>query len=231
MPDSMGPPKSPEEDFLEDLSVLMPGRRVELIEGGRVVGRVKVYPVALRDMKKFAKDIGNALLSVANLRIQPDSSGRLPWEQVKLIIPLFADIVIADMLDLVIGCTKPSCAGIAHWHLPAIAQAWIAENFGSENRIRPWVQAIETLIFNTTGQSVSLWETCSQLLSPAAIQEVISSMFAGQTSKGSSSRTAGGQSGSSGSSQTEQQTSSIDEGRSVPLTPATPQLPASLQTA
>lgn len=172
----------------ETVSKHYPGREVPLDFGGTIV-KASVYPVGVKEFRKFTQSITRAVGSIANLaptlpkvpkrdvngKIVTDGAGVAVYEMSTdawlTVGPLLTDIIISDLLDLVGGSTKMPTGyefdDLRHWHLPQIITAWVGENFDSEEKLNPWVQAVAMIFHRLTGETLetsSLTSALSSLL-------------------------------------------------------------------
>jgi len=149
-----------------ELEILFPGRTVEIEgEADRSI-KVRIKPMPIRHFREFKKAIHSAVerLSAAGLM---DEEG-ISWS--KDFIPILIDLATDELLDMVNEC----CEGInllsdrcPNWVFPVLAKEWIFESFGSEKKIRPWVQLIEDTLEKATGSKPEIWEALSRISSEA----------------------------------------------------------------
>lgn len=155
-----------------------PGRDVPLNFNGTDI-KVSVYPVGIKEFKKFTKAITTAASNLSQLGASipktvtrnedGTTSVSLASDAWLTLGPLVADIVVNDLLDLVEECvTMPAdykFDDLRHWHLPDIVHAWILENFDSPEKINPWIQAVASLYQKLTGETLDTLNLTSTLSS------------------------------------------------------------------
>lgn len=151
---------------------LYPGRPVPLQCGLSVT----VYPIGYRHLKKFSGLIGRGLAMLAD---QAGSlSGAEDGVRARVVMQSLLPLVLADGLELLGECVDTKLDDLPHWEIAPLAEAWVLESFGQENKYRPWLQAIENTVSNFTGKPFSISETLSKLSSPAATDSTTSSTTA-----------------------------------------------------
>jgi hypothetical protein len=191
-----GPPTPVADQLANEVRINFPGTEVTIGKPGM---KVRVYPVPYRELRKFTKHISDAIRQLqSGITIVKRADGTVDPKTLKVLLPASVEVIIDNLLELVSTCCQPSIEEVPHYALPPILEAWLDENFGTEERIRPWVQAIETLLLKLTGERYPIWETFSNVLSPAAIREQMSSSLAGLMPGTSPDPSPGGASASSG---------------------------------
>lgn len=140
--------------------VLAPGRLVE------VPGfcKAKVYAIGPRHLKKYGKEVGQAMAALIQIAIKPGVDVKI--QLIMQMVPW----VMSNCLDLVEECTKlqdPAVTwdALPHWALPEIIRAWLLENFDEEYKWGPWVAVAEQALKSVTGRTVEISETLSKLSS------------------------------------------------------------------
>lgn len=191
------------------LSLIVAGTDVPIVVGQtRIV--FNVQPLKVRHLGQFRRELTNALLeyqsasgkslaatlgSLANDdKAQADAAQAAILESLPLMIPLLIEhalplvescvkgtVVDADGKP-VAGATAPVLSDLPHWHLAPLATAWIAESFGSEERVRPWVTAAEQAILSLSGRKVNLWSALSGAFSPPGTDTPIASITGSDSS-------------------------------------------------
>jgi hypothetical protein len=114
----------------------------------------------------------------------PDAKTRMAWDVVKELVPGLTRVVTKEMFHLVGECCRPNPFTILvpdgpelpHWYGGALLDAWLEQSFDSEQKVRPWVRAMENLVERLTGERVDLWGPLSRFFSPEVIASVRSSM-------------------------------------------------------
>ena len=163
-------PDEKADDAGSDFAVLFPGTRVE-VETPKGKLAWTVYPVGFRKMRKFSAGIGRALSAFGAVQVKPGASFE---EHVKQMLPAMLPVAMEHLLDLIAECCVPDTGvdidvlDLPHWHAVPIIEAWFNESFGSSEKIRPLVAAVERAAKKITGKPVDLWGTLSQLSSGPA---------------------------------------------------------------
>lgn len=169
----------------------------KILVPGTKVGEFTVYPVGIKHVKKFTAALTRAIAMVLNHPALKMVDGKVADSSVQELMPTLLNIATGDLLDLVLECTTPTPPdSLPHWVLPDLATAWLEESFlrDPEKQLRPWVQAMETLLVKLTGKPMSIWEIFSKFSSPAVTPGTTSGTVSNPTSP-----TADGASPSSGS--------------------------------
>lgn len=185
----------------KDQSILYPGTEVVLdfvgIQGETSQVSAIVYPVSFRSLQAFTKvmlkmtdvisSMGSTQIpkSLAEAAKSGDEKAKMEVNKImtRETLKALAPFVVSECLDLVKECVKGvDIEQLAHWHVAPIIEAWIMENFGSLGKLQPWIQAVDNLITQATGETPNLWETVSQSLSDMDIASVVSSTIGSQDS-------------------------------------------------
>lgn len=149
--------------------ILYPSEHVEIDTGTAKLGW-KVFPVRVEDMKKFSNAIGRAMQALGAVQV---AHGATMEEHAKRMLPAMISIILTDLLDLVEVCCKPDADNIVeikvmelpHWHVVPIVKAWIRESFIGEEKLRPLVEAAESMMEELTGERPDLWGMFSKFSS------------------------------------------------------------------
>lgn len=158
------------------LKVLFPGETVHVAEGVDAV----VYPLSVRHLRKFNQAIEELIPKIASqVDLRAFSGEKF---DIGKALPMVVPILLSDALDLIADCVE----GVnildehfPHWKLPDIVDAWIQTSFGSEERVRPWIEVVEKNIARLTGESPGIWDTLSQSLRDRATTSTSSSTVSG----------------------------------------------------
>lgn len=124
---------------------LAPGQDVPLPG----LGRALVFPLGLRHSLKHAKEVATLAAVVDYARQYTGSRASLGVKLVRELGPT----MLAAFVDLLADCTVVTIdAGavvpllaLPHWHVPAIATAWIDASFGTPDKVDPWKQVMAKL--------------------------------------------------------------------------------------
>lgn len=123
------------------MNIHFPGRTVEL-EGFTCT----VYPLGVKHLRKFQRQIGRIVSSVSAMKV-PAGTDKDVLE--KWVIAEVVPLIVADAFELLIDCiiikkgddTIPLEEAPHHW-LPILGTHWVQDSFGSEEKIRPWKEAL-----------------------------------------------------------------------------------------
>lgn len=162
MSDSEDTSTSKSEKKPDDMRVMFPGVEIpiELPDGPLMV---TVYPVGIRQMKKFVTAIAGAVGIIRGMDFNKDGTTD---QHLKQILPHLVPIILNDLFGLVKECTVGiDIEELPHWLVAPIVEAWVMESFGEEKKIRPWIQMFENLTEKATGQKTEIWATLSNTLS------------------------------------------------------------------
>lgn len=122
---------------------MYPGRRVKL-----QAVEASVYPIAMKNIKKFSQKIVTALMALAAMRGMQNANGAQIQDFIqKSLGPLFLN----ELLDLVQECsvlhdTELKLEDLPHWDVAPLVKAFIEENFVGEEKLNPWKETIQTLV-------------------------------------------------------------------------------------
>ena len=165
------------EEAGSDFRTLFPGTRISIETAKGKLGWT-VFPVGFDKMQRFSKAVGRAVTAITSLRFTPGASFE---EQAKLLLPAALPIILEDLLDLVAECCIPdpgfkiTLQELPHYASVPLIEAWFEESFGTEEKIRPFVRAVERLVKKISGKSVDLWGTLSTFSSALDIDSKTSS--------------------------------------------------------
>lgn len=168
------------------LASLNPGRAV-ILDFPKGKHTVTVYPLGVWHLKKYGDTIAKCCTDIAGkvgpLKVQTKTLvsegglGELPVidsgpEMLSAsFITAAAPIVVEHLLPIIAECVQGldlKDPRVPAWALPPIAEAWIEESFGSQEKIRPWVGLVEMVLSRLSGQPVNLWGELSQSLAGTA---------------------------------------------------------------
>lgn len=154
----------------KQFKVLYPGRKVPLSCGLTAV----VYPLGFKHLRRFSKDVAGALAMLGTLRLpkEGDATSRskalmgqvLPFALEHLLVMLGECVVFVDGDNKEVDVTMDD---LAHWDLPALIMAWFEESFGTEDKRRPWIEAVEMAMTKVTKKPFKMSEIFSNSSSPA----------------------------------------------------------------
>ena len=112
------------------LAALFPGREVDI--GGIPV---KVMPLGVRHIRKFSDAVGRIMPTIVGV-IGNEKLGKEEWTN--KVVTTLMPFAMSDLLGLIDDCVDVDLNSVPQWELPKIAEAWIEESFGSEEKLRPW---------------------------------------------------------------------------------------------
>jgi hypothetical protein len=148
-----------------ELAVLFPGRTIDLLKPDGTVWRtVRVVPMGVVHMRRFISALEEVIPKIA---VQVDFQKVAGGDKgLSNLIPMIVPILTSDLIDLLDVCVEGlnlRTPGIPHFWLPQLAEAWIDESFGSEDRARPWVDTVDRVLSKVTGnEPLGLWATLSR---------------------------------------------------------------------
>lgn len=159
-PDAEAEPAAPVTDEARngaaELAVLFPGRAVKI--GDTVT--ITVHPMLVRHMRKFAEPIERAIDNLVTSGVNFEALGE-SWPQ---LIRHLTPLLLNDLFGLLNQCTDAELDDVPHWVLPEVAGAWIEENFGTEQKLRPWFEVVSRILAKLGNEKIDLWETVSSAL-------------------------------------------------------------------
>lgn len=151
----------------EELAILFPGRTVTVKDGGNAI-EIKVKPMLVRHIRKFAGPIERAVEKLVADGVDFSKLG----ESWPLLFKHVAPLLLDDLFGLLNECTSADLNNVPHWILPDVADAWIEENFGTEEKLRPWFAVVSKVLERLGNEKVDLWATVSKaLLRPGTTAE------------------------------------------------------------
>jgi hypothetical protein len=156
----------------DEIDNTYPGQEVEIDWGSGTI-KVMVFPAGVSQIKKFSRALAYLVKELTSTPLVKDDEGKYTLASLERLVPVITDLLVTDLLDLVLECCKPKL-DFKHWHIPQLTVAWLIENFGEEKKLRPWVQAVERMIYQTTGERVQLWQTLRENFTPAATRAMTS---------------------------------------------------------
>lgn len=140
----------------QSLETLFPGEAIT-VEGIDIT----VFPVGVAHLRQFNRAVEEVLPKIAS---QMDL-GKMGEVNLKDLGPMVIPILLSDVLDLINDCVvgvNLTDKRLPHWVLAPIVQKWIEVSFGSEKKIRPWIEVVETTVMRMTGESPGIWDTLCQ---------------------------------------------------------------------
>ncbi len=161
MTEEQGPPApAPATTAAAELAVLFPAREVKIGEGKSAVA-IAVRPMLVKHVRRFAEPIGAAIEKLVADGVDFNKLA----ESWPLLLKHLAPLLLNDLFDLLNECVDVELGEVPHWVLPDVAGAWIEENFGSEDRLRPWFAVVSELLEKLGDEKVDLWASVSSALS------------------------------------------------------------------
>jgi hypothetical protein len=180
----------------DEFENMQPGTIVPLDVGTLARPRIvefKVYPAGVLHFRQFSVAIARTLSSFSRIELKRDSeTKKISPASLQAMLPALMEVILTDLTELIIECVKPNPSKAPHWIMPRLLEAWLVENFGEAHKVRPWVEAVELVIWKITGEKVPLWETFSKALSPQGIRDLISSIKSNVIVGAENSPTGGG---------------------------------------
>lgn len=139
-----------------EMTVLFPGRTVNC---GQFSARVT--PMLVRHIREFSEPIEKTIRGMIDAGVDFNSLAG-SWPQLMAhLLPL----VMGDLFELLNSCTDVDLDSVPHWVLPQVAEAWINENFGAQDQLRPWFEVVSRILSKLGTEEVDLWATVSNSLS------------------------------------------------------------------
>lgn len=159
--------EAPAPSPIEELEILFPGRKVS-IGNGELQCEITVMPMLVRHIRDFAAPIEAAIGKLTTDGVDFTKLG----ESWPLLIKHLAPLLINDLFDLLNECADMELNDLPHWVLPDVAGAWLDENFGSEEKLRPWFEVVSKILEKVSTEKVDLWGSVSKaLLRPGTTDE------------------------------------------------------------
>ena len=176
-------------------STMFPGTEVTLPTPDGVEDLiVTVYPMGIRHLKQFIHNIEEVIPRIASQvdmgqlfkakkrKVLDMGEGNAPVidEQpdiMTMLLPIAVPILCTDLLDLLNECTIGLDLNeqyAPHWWMPMIAEVFVEESFGTEAKLRPWVEAVDNVIGRLLGESPGISE---MLFKPASQPDTTSETF------------------------------------------------------
>lgn len=146
--------------------VLWPGKRVELEKG--IVATV--YPFGVAHLRAFSLQIAQFVSLMSNVTVKPGDDVAAKMQYLSKAVPH----ALSELFGLIEACTELEPKGrtlseLPNWLLPAIAKAWLIENFGDDEKgtpkWHPWVAVAQDALEAMTGEKHPILETISKTLS------------------------------------------------------------------
>jgi len=164
------------------MGVLYPcGTTVEVgLRDGSLV-HAKVYPMGFRHIGDFMRDIEDALPKVSAKLDLKRLGGDDANDRAKAMVDLLTvaiPLCCTDLLHVVNECVDGVDLNddrIPHWCMPKIIEAWIDESFGSPEKVRPWMEAVDRILARTSDGSEDDGETSPTESSSSADTDTTSS--------------------------------------------------------
>lgn len=141
------------------LKTIFPGKKIQLAKDLEVT----IKPMYVRQLRTF-QDAIRSLVEKAQT-IESTSMGGVLAQ----LAPMAVDTLFDALNECVEGIDLED-PNLPQWMLPKIAQEWLLESFGTEEKIRPWIAAIEEVICRVTGKKVDLWKDLTSKFSQISFQ-------------------------------------------------------------
>lgn len=139
-----------------------PGRLVALSsigEGGEPIA-AEVFPIGMTQIQEFSAQL-NAIAAAVLPAIQSKVDDKA--QQDAMMLQALGPAIISHGLSLVAACTKLSCdtytmkqkkrgegpPELPHWDVATVVDAWVDENFGTEEKLNPW-----RVVFKSVGSKI-----------------------------------------------------------------------------
>ena len=127
---------------MDPVNVLYPAKRVKL-----TFVEVDVYPVRFKHIRKFSTQIVAALGAIGGTTAKKGASAA---EIAQIIKQTLSPLLLTSLMDLLEECCnfldqQTKIDDLAHWDIAPVVEAFIEQNFLGEDKIRPWIQAIQNL--------------------------------------------------------------------------------------
>ena len=154
------------------LTQVFPGKPVKIESLGI---DAMVYPLGFCHLDQFSKDIVGMITSL--MRIDTSKLGGMTKEAMAAAIAQHAvPIILESGVMLIDECVvievpgneefetvKLSIKDLPHWEAPALIEEWIIESFGTEDKWRPWLEAVNRVVRQVTNdQTFSILEMLSK---------------------------------------------------------------------
>lgn len=166
----MSVPRIDAASIAAQLRKYYPGRQVPLLPDSVPPEEqiyIKVYPVGFTSIGEYTERIEKVVAKIGTTGLKMGSDGKLAQESVAQLTGVIAKLVAEDLLDLVGKCCQPPLSELPelpHFIIPAIVEAWVAENFLGD-RLHPWKRAMQDLLGRVAGGKDSI----SAMLSPSSL--------------------------------------------------------------
>lgn len=164
---------------MNEIRVLFPGSVMEF-KGYDAF----IYPIAFGQIRKFSDTISLAVRTISG-RIKIDPAKTNDEEEMKKVglqvISALAPMAMNELMDLFKDCViikdkegteiEKGIEFIPHWEVAPIITKWIEESFVGQEKVRPWIEAMRSLISQIkTLDLSSLSGTLSNVSSPQDIK-------------------------------------------------------------
>lgn len=163
-------------DPLPDFEQLFPGEAVDLGKGVTAI----VFPPGLVHIRRFSTEV----VGIATAIAEAHSSG-------SSVAARLLPFLLSNAMGMLVECVRVEAPGglkirldqLPHWLLPSVVQKWAEISFIGDDKIRPWVAAIESLILKATGKATPISEIFSKNVSPPGTTATTSSTAASPVSR------------------------------------------------
>lgn len=155
---------------------IIKGRDVKIAFGKDTEVPFTVYPIGAKHIRQYSRNV----MGIIRILWEQNQEDPQQFATAALMSSDLIPIVIEHALDIINDCVQFEGEGIdldslPHWVVPQIVEIWIDESFGSETKLRPWVEAIEKALKKVMKREVSLSSLFSKLSSPPDTQSKESS--------------------------------------------------------
>ena len=113
-----------------DLRALFPGRVVN-VNGVDIM----VVPMGVRHLRRFSDAVAKIMPTLITV-VGDQNDSQEAW--VRKLVSTILPFALSDLLVLIDDCVDVDLEDLPQWVLPKIAEVWVEESFGSEEKIRPW---------------------------------------------------------------------------------------------
>lgn len=127
---------------------LFPGRVVVLDEANNI--KATVFPLGVVHIRKFQRQLTTVMTTLQSMKL-PNIEDKKAVEA--FVMAELIPIVLNDAFDMLADCIRITRGDavipfeqMPHWHLAPVATTWLEESFGSEEKVRPWKEALARMM-------------------------------------------------------------------------------------